>query len=87
MVDVRVKSKAKRIEKDTLKILSKNKKVKDIAGKFAKTTARVLTPKLDADIQTEEFIEMCRFVYSELDSKYLVPLFELFDLTFLPDML
>jgi hypothetical protein len=87
IVDVRVKSRAKRVEQDTLKILSKNKKVRDIARKFEKMTARILAPNLDADLQTKEFIELCRFVYSELDAKYIEPLFDLFTSTFLPDML
>ena len=87
MVDVRVKSRAKRIEQDTLKILAKNKKVKEIARKFAKSTSRILAPNLDADLQTKEFIKLCKYVYSELDSRYLDSIIELFNSTFLPDMM
>jgi hypothetical protein len=87
LIDVRIKARAKRVEEDTLKILSEHKKVKTIAKQLAKTTARILTPNLDSDMQTNDFIEMCRSVYSEQDSKYFEPLFKLFTLTFLPDMM
>jgi hypothetical protein len=87
IVDVRIKSRAKRVEEDILKILSKNKQMKTIARKLAKTTGRVLAPNLDAEMQAKDFIEMCRFVYSELDSKYLESIFNLFSTTFLPDRL
>ena len=86
MVDVRVKSRAKRVEQDILKILAKNKKVKDLASKFARMTRKILAPNTDADVQTKQFIELCRYVYSELDPKYLESISELFNATFLPDM-
>jgi hypothetical protein len=86
MVDVRIKSRAKRIEQDTLNILGKNKKAKEIARKFERMTGKILAPNTDADLQTKEFIELCKFVYSDLDSRNLESMFELIMATFLPDM-
>ena len=86
MVDVRIKSRAKRIEQDTLKILGNNKKAKEIARKFARMTRKILAPNTDADLQTKEFIELCKFVYSELDSRNLESMSELIMATFLPDI-
>ena len=76
--DIRVKSVMQRIEQDTLKVFIEDKSAKGIAKELTKRTKSIVGIGEFADERADRFIDMCSYVYSKLDTKWIEPLFELF---------
>lgn len=76
--DIRVKSVLQRIEQDTVKIFAEDKNGKGIAKELTKRTKSIVGIGEFADERADRFIDMCKYVYSKLDTNWIVPIFELF---------
>jgi len=83
--DIRVKSVLQRIEQDTLKIFGENKSGKGIAKELTKRTKSIIGIGEFADERADRFIEMCKYVYAKLDTKWVEPLFDLFATAFVTE--
>jgi len=83
--DIRVKSVLQRIEQDTLKIFGENKNGKSIAKELTKRTKAIIGINEFADERADRFIDMCKYVYAKLDTKWIEPLFDLFSTAFVAD--
>ncbi len=83
--DIRVKSVLQRIEQDTLKIFNEDKSGKGIAKDLTKRTKSIVGIGEYADERADRFINMCKYVYSKLDTKWIEPLFDLFATAFVAE--
>jgi hypothetical protein len=80
--DIRVKSVLQRIEQDTIKIFGENKSGKGIAKELTKRTKSIIGIGEFADERADSFIDMCKYVYTKLDTKWVEQLFDLFATAF-----
>jgi len=83
--DIRVKSVLQRIEQDTMKIFGENKSGKSIAKELTKRTKSIIGIGEFADERADRFIDMCKYVYAKLDTKWVEPLFDLFSTAFVTE--
>jgi len=83
--DIRVKSVLQRIEQDTLKIFGENKNGKSIAKELGKRTKAIIGIGEFADERANRFIDMCKYVFAKLDTKWIEPLFDLFSTAFVAE--
>jgi hypothetical protein len=77
IADIRVKSVVQRIEQESTKILEQEKKARTITKSLTRSAEKILGPGSDADARTKEFIEMCKYVYANVEPKFYEPLFDL----------
>lgn len=84
--DIRVKSVLQRIEQDTIKIFAENKSGKSIAKELTKRTKAIVGIGEFADERADRFIDMCKYVYAKLDTKWVEPLFDLFATAFVAEL-
>ncbi|MBD3407819.1 MAG: hypothetical protein GF411_16995 [Candidatus Lokiarchaeota archaeon] len=85
LADIRIKSQIQRIEQDTKKLLGEHKNAKSITKSLTKKSKKVLESGIDAEERTQNFIAMCRHVYSDLEPSFLEPLFDLFSSVFVAE--
>ncbi|NWF96062.1 MAG: hypothetical protein HXY34_07940 [Candidatus Thorarchaeota archaeon] len=70
VADIRVKSYIQRIEQDVTKIVADHKTGKDVVKAIVASARKIVASTADADTRTEEFIEMCKYVYSRVDRSF-----------------
>ncbi|MDH4214028.1 MAG: hypothetical protein OEV85_08920 [Candidatus Thorarchaeota archaeon] len=83
--DIRVKSVLQRIEQETAKVFGEDKNWKGVVKDLTKRTKSVIGIGEFADERAGRFIDMCKYVYSKLDTIFIEPLFELFSNTFVAE--
>ena len=76
--DIRVKSQLKRVEQDATDIFGEEKAAKGLVRDITKRAKKIIGIQEHADERATNFIEMCNYVYSKLDTEYIEPLFNLF---------
>ncbi len=80
--DIRVKSQLKRVEQDTTDIFDEDKSAKGLVKDITKRARRIIGIDEYADERATRFIEMCNYVYANINTTYVEPLFELFSKVF-----
>lgn len=83
--DIRVKSVLQRIEQDTAKVFGEDKDWKGVVRDLTKRTRAIIGIGELADERAEHFIDMCKYVYRKIDTKYIEPLFDLFASVFVAE--
>jgi hypothetical protein len=76
--DIRIKSVLQRIEQETEKVFGEDKSHKGVVKELTKRTRGIIGIGEFADERAGRFIDMCKYVYSKLDTKYVERLFDLF---------
>ncbi|MFW9807410.1 MAG: hypothetical protein ACFFFK_11840, partial [Candidatus Thorarchaeota archaeon] len=76
--DIRVKSQLKRVEQDATDIFGEDKSAKGLVRDIAKRARKIIGIQEHADERANNFIDMCNYVYSKLNTEYIEPLFDLF---------
>jgi hypothetical protein len=76
--DIRVKSQLKRIEQDATNIFDEDKSAKGLVRDITRRAKKIIGIEEHADERANKFIEMCNHVYSNLNTSYIEPLFNLF---------
>ena len=69
-----------------MKIFKEDKSGKGIAKDLTKSTKSIVGIGEFADERADRFIEMCKYVYSKLDTKWVEPLFDLFATAFVAEI-
>lgn len=80
--DIRVKSQLQRVEQDTKDLFEEDKNTRGVDREITKRTRKILGIEEDADARANRFIDLCRYVYSTMDTKYVENLFNLFSKVF-----
>ncbi|MBN2230213.1 MAG: hypothetical protein JW779_11555 [Candidatus Thorarchaeota archaeon] len=83
--DIRVKSVLQRIEQDTEKAFGVDKSAKGVVKELTKRTRKIIGIGEFADERANRFIDMCKYVYKELDTADIEPLFDLFASAFVAE--
>jgi hypothetical protein len=83
--DIRIKSVLQRIEQETDKAFGEDKSQKGIVKELTKRTRGIIGIGEFADERATRFIDMCNYVYSKLDTKYMESVFDLFATTFITE--
>jgi hypothetical protein len=83
--DIRVKSVLQRIEQDTAKVFGEDKNSKGVVRELTKRTRTIIGIGEFADERAERFINMCKYVYGNLDTTFIEPLFDLFASAFVAE--
>ena len=83
--DIRVKSVLQRIEQETAKVFGEDKEWKGVVKDLTKRTKAIIGIGEYADERADHFIEMCKYVYRKIDTKYIEPLFDLFASAFVAE--
>lgn len=76
--DIRIKSVLQRIEQETEKVFGEDKSQRGVVKELTKSTRGIIGVGEFADERASRFIDMCKYVYSKLDTKYVERLFDLF---------
>lgn len=76
--DIRVKSQLKRIEQDAIDIFGEDKGAKGLVREITKRAKKIIGIDELADERADKFIEMCNYVYANMNTTYIEPLFDLF---------
>jgi hypothetical protein len=83
--DIRIKSVIQRIEQETEKVFGEDKSHKGVIKELGKRTRSIIGIGEFADERASRFIDMCKYVYSKLDTKYVERLFDLFAAAFITE--
>jgi hypothetical protein len=81
--DIRIKSVLQRIEQETDKAFGEDKSHKGVVKELTKRTRGIIGIGEFADERATRFIDMCKYVYSKLDTKYIERVFDLFATAFI----
>jgi hypothetical protein len=76
--DIRVKSQLKRIEQDATNVFGEDKAAKGLVKDITKRAKKIIGIDELADERADKFIEMCNYVYANMNTTYIEPLFDLF---------
>ncbi len=82
IADIRIKSHIQRIEQDMTKLMGDHKTAKDTIRTVVGMAKNILASTADADARTEQFIEMCRYVYSKTERSFVEPILNLLSTVF-----
>ena len=83
--DIRIKSVLQRIEQETEKVFGEDKTHKGVIKDLTKRTRSIIGIGEFADERATQFIDMCKYVYSKLDTKYQERVFDLFASSFVTE--
>jgi len=83
--DIRTKSVLQRIEQETAKVFGEDSTHKGVVRELSKRTRSIIGIGEYADERATRFIDMCKYVYSKLDTRYLEKLFDLFATAFVTE--
>ncbi len=83
--DIRIKSVLQRIEQETEKAFGEDKSHKGVVKELTKRTRSIIGIGEFADERATRFIDMCKYVYSKLDTKYMERVFDLFASSFVTE--
>ncbi len=75
--DIRIKSQIQRIEQETAKIVKDTKQAKAVTKQISKTAKKILASSADADVRTQEFINLVNYIQAKVDRKLTDSLFRL----------
>ncbi|MDF1537897.1 MAG: hypothetical protein P1Q69_03235 [Candidatus Thorarchaeota archaeon] len=82
LADIRVKSHIQRIEAESSEIFEDEKTGKGMSRELLKSTKKILGTGVDAEARTLEFINLCDYVYGQLNPIYHQAIFDLFSRVF-----
>ena len=83
--DIRIKSVLQRIEQETDKAFGEDKSHKGIVKELTKRTKSIIGIGEFADERATRFIDLCKYVYSKIDTKYMERVFDLFATVFITE--
>lgn len=83
--DIRIKSVLQRIEQETAKAFGEDKNHKGVVKELTKRARGIIGIGEYADERATRFIDMCKYVYSKLDTKYIESVFNLFATAFVTE--
>jgi hypothetical protein len=74
IADIRVKSHIQRIEEEVQKVMADHKDTKRVRKTLSNMAKEILGGGQDADTRTNTFIEMCKYVYGDIEREFVEPL-------------
>ena len=80
--NIREKSHIQRVEQESAKLFEEEKAGRGIIRNLIKSTKKILGTGQDAESRTLEFIELCNYVYGQVNPIYHERLFNLFSSVF-----